>query len=525
MKSSFKISSLLAVAVLALGLAACGDSGLITGGLATATTAASTTAAATTAPATTPAATTAVVTSTPAPATTAAPTTAVPVSTTVAATTAAPTTAAPTTAAVTTAAPTTKAASTTAASVAANAIRQTDWAKVLQNDPQLKQEQPFEPFKIYISVKAADTVTGAPDLDNIVYVDMDKDGLEEAGIPLISGGTAGNTGFLLYRYAQPAPRLVGWQEGYKQGLKAVDGKLVSTNALYSGWEPNCCPSGYSTITYSLTGDKLAVASSRSDGYVEAQPPTVTQFYDLISAGELKDAYAFLSASYQKANPYDKWAAGFATTEKVTAEAVADKSAPNTVKVNLESTDSTNGGGHVTKKFSGTWKLAWNADRKGWLLDEPKITEVGGTSASTGKVLPLFQAVLPDLKKYMPLPVYFPTTFGDVAPGQLYASIAKADATSYYLSLDFSADCNGANACHYGSLSGEATTYLDPQSGQKVSLAGGQTGYFNDAGCGASCSEATLSWEKDGVRYTIGSKAAKLQTLVNIANSAITNGPV
>lgn len=383
----------------------------------------------------------------------------------------------------------------------------------------------MEPFKIFISIKGVETVTGAPDLDNIVYVDVDKDGLEEAAIPLISGGTAGNIGFLLYRYAQPAPRLVGFQEGYKQSLKAVDGKLVATNAVYSGWEPNCCPSGYSTITYSLTGDKLQVASSRTDGYVEAQPPTVREFYDLIGVGELIEAYKFLSPNYQKANPYNKWAAGFATTQKVTADTVADTSASNTVRVKLESTDSTNGGGQVVKHYSGTWKVVWSAERNGWLLDEPKIQEVTGTNASTAKLLPLFEVILDDLKKRTSLPIVLPTTFDDIPPGVLFAYTDRATLNSYIIGIDYEPACKGANACRYGSLTGRLAASLTPISGQKVSLTGGITGYFTDASCGASCGDSTLSWEQGGVRYTVGVKAAKLDTLVKIANSAITNGPV
>src|SRR5205823_5800857 len=117
------------------------------------------------------------------------------------------------------------------------------------------------------------------------------------------------------------------------------------------------------------------------------------------------------------------------------------------------------------------------------------------------------------------------TFVDIEPGALFGSIATVKPNSYYIGLDFSPDCNGANACHYGSLAGELAASLDPISGQKVSLSGGLTGYFTDAGCGASCSESTLSWEQGGVRYTVGVKAAKVETLVKIANSAITNGPV
>lgn len=526
MKYSSKIGLIFVILTLTSGLAACGDSPtptVLSSAATTVSQAGTTPSTVATASSTVAsAATTAVSVTTVAvitvPATTAVTTTAAP-------TTQATTTMAATTASPTTVAPTTKAVSTTA-SVLSNAIRQTDWAKVLQNDPQLKQEPPLDStFKIYISVKAAEGLAGAPDLTGIIYLDVDKDGLEEAAIPLISGGTAGNIGFLLYRWGQPTPRLVGWQEGYKQGLKTVGGKLVATNAVYSGWEPNCCPSGYSTITYALTGDKLQVASSRTDGYAEAQPPTVDQFYIYINTKELDKAYQFLSDTYQKANPYAKWAAGFANTQQVTTESVTDASAPNTVRVNLETTDKS-ANGPVIKHFSGTWKLVWSPERTGWLLNEAKIQEVAGTNGSTAKVLPLFQPILASLKQKTPLQIALPTSIEIPAPLKLYAYIEKADTSSYFIELDFAPDCKGSTVCRYGSLAGEVVG-LNPQplKGQKVPLVGGVTGYFTEATCGASCGDATLSWEQGNVRYTVGSKAAKLDTLVKIANSAISNGPV
>ncbi len=525
MKYSSKIGLILVISTLASGLVACGDSptpsvlspAVTTVSQAGITLSAAGTASSTVASAATTAAavsvTSVAIITVPATTTTPAPTT--QATTTIAVTTASPTTVAPTTKAV-----------STAASVSSNAIRQTDWAKVLQNDPQLKQEPPLDAaFKIYISVKAAEGLAGAPDLDGIIYLDVDRDGLEEAAIPLISGGTAGNIGFLLYRWGQPTPRLVGWQEGYKQGLKTAGGKLVASNAVYSGWEPNCCPSGYSTITYALNGDKLQVASSRTDGYAEAQPPTVDQFYALINTNELDKAYQFLSATYQKANPYAKWAAGFANTQQVTTKSLTDASAANTVRINLETTDKS-ANGPVIKHFSGTWKLVWSPERTGWLLDEAKIQEVSGTNGSTAKVLPLFQPLLAPLKQKTPLQIILPTSIEIPASLKLYAYIEKADPSSYFIELDFAPDCKGSTACRYGSLAGEVVG-LNPQplKGQKIPLVGGVTGYFTEATCGASCGDATLSWEQGNIRYTVGSKAAKLDTLVKIANSAISNGPV
>jgi hypothetical protein len=197
-----------------------------------------------------------------------------------------------------------------------------------------------------------------------------------------------------------------------------------------------------------------------------------------------------------------------------------------VRINLESTDAAPGGGELVKHFSGTWKLVWNSERKGWLLDEPKIQQVTAATGSPAKVLPLFQPILPALKQATPVKVLLPAEITGADPAKLYASLEKADQSGYFIDLGFTPDCQGATACHFGSLAGQAVTpALPPLSGQKVALANGLTGYYLDATCGASCGDSVLGWEQANVRYTVGSKAAKLDTLLKIANSAITNGVV
>jgi hypothetical protein len=533
MKNYSKIGLVLAVFTITLSLAACGDDTATSNPLPA-------TAVTTAAPAATPTVTRGTTTTgATTAATTGASTTVVSttVVTTAAATTSATTAAPATTPAVATEPPTRNDATTQAATTPATttapqttkaaslpSIRQTDWQTVLKNDPQLRQEPPPDSYlKFYISVKADQQLVGSPDLDHIVYVDVDKDGQEEAAIPLISGGTAGNIGFLLYRQAAPAPRLIGWQEGYKQGLKAVEGKLESTNALYSGWEPNCCPSGFETLTYGLMGDKLIVVGSRTDGYAEAQPPTVEEFYSLLNDKKYEDAYEFLSPNFQKANPFASWVAGYATSQKVTAQTVADASAPNLVRVNLETTDSGKSG-PVIKHYNGTWTLVWSADRKGWLLDSAKIQEVAGTNGSTAKVLALFQPLLDPLKQQTTLQILLPTEI--VSAPRQYATIEKVDTSSFVIALGRTPDCNGANACDFGSISGQVVG-LDPNplTGTKVALANGETGYYQDAPCGASCGEATITWEQGGVRYIFGGKGMGQFDLLKMVNSAITNGPV
>ncbi|MBN9392052.1 MAG: hypothetical protein J0I20_28705 [Chloroflexi bacterium] len=527
MKQFSKIGPLLVILMLALVLAACGDD--------TATSLPPATTRVTTAPEATPTVTASPPTT--APATTASTTSAATTGVTTQPATTASTTTAPvatrdetTPKAITSPVPptTTAPVATTAPATtkAPASIRQTDWPTVLKNDPQLKQEpSPDSYYPFFVSVKADAALVGSPDLDHIVYVDVDKDGQEEAAIPLISGGTAGNIGFLLYHQAQPAPKLTGWQEGYKQGISVVDGKLVSTDALYSGFEPNCCPSGYETRTYGMSGNALVVISTRSDGYPEAQPPTVDQFYSLLNNKQYDEAYKLLSPNFQKANPYAAWVAGYATSQEVSSQSVADGAAPNTVHVNLETTDSGKSG-TVVRHFRGTWTLVWSPEHVGWLLDTAKIQEVAGTPGSTAKVISLFQPLLKPLKDQSFIQVLLPTAIEGAEPAKLYSSIQQLDSTIYVIRVEYTPDCNGANACDFGTLTGQlAVADTTPLTGTKVALANGRTGYYQDAPCGASCGEATITWEQGQVRYTFGSKATGQDGLVKMVNSAILNGPI
>lgn len=253
-------------------------------------------------------------------------------------------------------------------------LRKADWNTVLTNDPGLVAKT--VEGKLYVTVAANNAqVGGIPLLDKIVYGDFNGDGTEEAAIPLASGGTAGNVGFLVYRQGAPAPKLVAWRNGYKQGLELANGQLVSRDALYAGWEANCCPSGFRYVTYALQGDSLQITNDRSEPISGSQVPAVQHFYELLARRDFTNAYAMLSAAYQQANPYDAWAAGYANTQSITADVTPDATNPNIAHVTLTSTDSTADGGQITQRFAGTWTLQWEPTRPGWSLDAAQIQQL------------------------------------------------------------------------------------------------------------------------------------------------------
>lgn len=152
----------------------------------------------------------------------------------------------------------------------------------------------------------------------------------------------------------------------------------------------------------------------------------------------------------------------------------------------------------------------------------------------------FQGILPALQHKTQVPIVLPVSihYTDSSIG-LYAVVETATPEQYVIILGATPDCNGGNACRWGTLSGEAITPITPPPEAEsdflndshpkpvlleppgfLSLAKNKTGYFVPSVCGAFCSDSQLFWEQNGYRYMVGIKAGKLKELVLMANSAI-----
>lgn len=145
----------------------------------------------------------------------------------------------------------------------------------------------------------------------------------------------------------------------------------------------------------------------------------------------------------------------------------------------------------------------------------------GTKNSPDKsaINPIFKPVLSQLETQSQVPVVLP----NYVPGgseelPVYAKVESAATSGYSVILGYTPDCNGGTACRLGTLT--AAKPSEPPTGETVTLAQGVTGYFTPATCGANCSDATLSWEQNGNRYTVGLKAGQKEALIEMANSAI-----
>jgi hypothetical protein len=155
---------------------------------------------------------------------------------------------------------------------------------------------------------------------------------------------------------------------------------------------------------------------------------------------------------------------------------------------------------------------------------PSPSRLAQAPAQTPRPHAIFQPILPALTSQTQVPVLLPTEIPDADEANtLYAILESATASDYQILLAFTEDCNGGTACRFGTISGQAASEAAASTGQSVTLRDGIPGQFVEATCGANCSDAILTWEQDGYRYTLGIKAGNEATLIEMANSAIANG--
>ena len=138
---------------------------------------------------------------------------------------------------------------------------------------------------------------------------------------------------------------------------------------------------------------------------------------------------------------------------------------------------------------------------------------------------IFEPILPELRAKTRVPLKLPTYLGIEEDGleghPLYAIVEEATPNRYFLQIAFTPDCSGGTACRWGGATGERIgTQMGRPTGRPIKLSRGITGYFVDSTCGANCSDSVLTWDLQGYRYTVESKAAAPDFLLKVANSAI-----
>ena len=123
-----------------------------------------------------------------------------------------------------------------------------------------------------------------------------------------------------------------------------------------------------------------------------------------------------------------------------------------------------------------------------------------------------------------LPTFIPDDGDKHNP--LYPILEEVDKHGYEIQIAWTEDCNGGNACHYGTVQGSDSP-IAGSDGKRVpvTLERGIKGSFITSTCGAHCDDSSISWSENGFYYYISIKAEDLKRLTKVANSAITAGHV
>lgn len=99
---------------------------------------------------------------------------------------------------------------------------------------------------------------------SVLYADLTRDGVEEAIVPVSSGGTLGDVAFVvLTPDGGGAKTLLKEQPEATMGLALdvdADGDLIVTEPVPGPDDPECCPSMLRRTTYSWNGAALALES-------------------------------------------------------------------------------------------------------------------------------------------------------------------------------------------------------------------------------------------------------------------------
>jgi hypothetical protein len=80
--------------------------------------------------------------------------------------------------------------------------------------------------------------------DRLICHDLTRDGKGDMAVTVFSGGTAGDTAWVVFRRAGNGWKLAYAQlHAYKVGLFRSGGDLIESQPIYRKNDPNCCPSG------------------------------------------------------------------------------------------------------------------------------------------------------------------------------------------------------------------------------------------------------------------------------------------
>ena len=150
----------------------------------------------------------------------------------------------------------------------------------------------------------------------------------------------------------------------------------------------------------------------------------------------------------------------------------------------------------------------------------------------GSLPDVFLSVLAEVKAKTRVPVLLPTELPKPFSDAKHASVDKATADQYGVSLYYELDAGDAGfAAAFEATNDPRYSPRELGNVREVKLATGINGFFRPVNCGGSCAPANLWWEEGAVLYQIQLKLPSTlrekdqQGIITaVANSAILAGP-
>ena len=101
---------------------------------------------------------------------------------------------------------------------------------------------------------------GEVDNERIMYADLTEDGVDDAVVPVGSGGEGGDIAVFVYGYASGilSELLQVLPEDQTLAATVEAGVLSVSDPVYAEGDPLCCPSQLKVKTYAWDGSQLAV---------------------------------------------------------------------------------------------------------------------------------------------------------------------------------------------------------------------------------------------------------------------------
>jgi hypothetical protein len=102
---------------------------------------------------------------------------------------------------------------------------------------------------------------GSVDPERVMYADLTNDAVDEAIVPVSSGGEGGDIAVFVYGYRSGSVTELLRALPEDQSIIAAelrDGALVTSEPVYADGDPFCCPSQLRVKTYGWDGSALAV---------------------------------------------------------------------------------------------------------------------------------------------------------------------------------------------------------------------------------------------------------------------------